>query len=185
MGYTQTCSPCLSLRDFPIQLLHFIARDSSPFAHSTLRSQWRVYWGVLRPPIDSTPCLSVFYITAAWVGTSFYLGPTHLAKLSSVPARWPEPNAGVVRHCVMGSIFGSWFFWFFFVSRQKEHNVLMRGAFHKVIVAKTLASLLGYSVVKNLTTMPSAHCSHWPRRPLNIDCCLLFVEYSKHSCRQW
>ena len=22
----------------------------------------------------------------------------HLAKLSSVPARWPEPNAGVARH---------------------------------------------------------------------------------------
>ena len=30
----------------------------------------------------------------------------YVAKLSSVPARWPEPNAGVARHAG-GSIFGS------------------------------------------------------------------------------
>ena len=34
------------------------------------------------------------------------LGLIHLAKLNSVPARWPEPNAGVARN-VGGSIFGS------------------------------------------------------------------------------
>jgi hypothetical protein len=52
------------------------------------------------------------------------------ARLNSVPARWPEPNAGVARHVggshayaeASASIFGSWFFGSF-VSRQKNLKI--------------------------------------------------------------
>ena len=44
-------------------------------------------------------------------------------KFSSVPARWPEPNAGVARH-VGESIFCSWLFWFFLCQDKKNINNL-------------------------------------------------------------
>jgi len=67
------------------------------------------------------------------------MGLIHLAKLNSVLARWPEPNAGwpgIVRWAAYFALdfFGS------FVSRQKERNVHMRGVFHKVIIVKNISS---------------------------------------------
>jgi hypothetical protein len=46
----------------------------------------------------------------------------HIAKLTSVPVRWPEPNAGVARHAG-GQHIWLLIFLVLFVSRQKEHNV--------------------------------------------------------------
>ena len=62
-------------------------------------------------PLLHLPSVFLLYSKSICWAAGFVLywpdkGLIHLATIGSVPARWPEPNAGVARH-VGGSIFGS------------------------------------------------------------------------------